>query len=200
MRLAIFGASGPTGREIVRQAAAAGNAVTAAVRNPGEVSFTDPNVHVVQCDVTQREDVERAVQGSDAVLSALGTHAMNAETHVYSQGSKNILEAMDAAGVHRFVAISALPVGEPETVLERFVFFPLLYSFFGKAYDDMKRMETIVEASGSEWTIFRPARLVDRGTTTKYRTSRADLANAMLDSIRDQALMRHTVELLLARP
>ena len=196
MRLTVFGASGATGKEIVRQAAADGNAVTAAVRNPGEVAFDDPNVQVAQCDVTVPEEVERAVDGSEAVLSALGTRALNAQTHVYSQGSENILHAMQNAGVRRFIGISAMPVGEPENVLERYVFFPLLYGFFGPAYDDMKRMEAIVEASDCEWTIFRPARLVDGGKTSKYQTSRADLAGAMLASIPDPAVMRHAVAIL----
>jgi putative NADH-flavin reductase len=196
MQLTVFGASGATGKAIVRQAAADGNAVTAAVRNPATVAFDDPNVFVAQCDVTVPEEVERVVQGSDAVLSALGTRALNMQTHVYSQGSENILSAMQDAGVRRFIGITAMPVGEPENMLERYVFFPLLYGFFGAAYADMKRMEEIVEASDCEWTIFRPARLVDGGKSSKYQTSRADLAEAMLASIPDPELMRHAVAIV----
>jgi putative NADH-flavin reductase len=193
MRLAIFGASGGTGKEIVRQAAATGNTVTAAVRNPAAISFEDPNVQIAQCDVTVASDVEQVVQGSEAVLSAVGSRTLNAETNVYSQGARNILAAMRSAGVRRFIAISALPVGKPENRLERFVFFPALYVLFGRAYEDMKRMEKIVAVSDSEWTIFRPARLVDGGKTTKYHTSRTDLANAMLAAISDPVFVRHVV-------
>ncbi len=190
MRLLVFGATGGTGMEIVRQAASAGHTVAAP--------------HHRETDVTDRASVEKALApGYDAVLSALGTHKLQEPTTVYSAGAKNILSAMHVAGIRRFITISAMPVGPPQGLIERFIAYPLLYYFFGAAYEDMKRMEAIVIASDCDWTIFRPAQLVDRPAPGKCRmavdaplrnawqTSRADLANAMLTAVRDQALIRH---------
>jgi putative NADH-flavin reductase len=192
MRLIVFGSTGGTGIQIVRQARAAGHiAVTP--------SHRDTNV-------TDRDSVESALApGYDVVLSALGTQRLNESTTVYSAGAENILAAMSRAGTRRFITISAIPVGPPPGLLERFIAYPLVYRFFGAAYQDMKRMERIVTASDRDWTIFRPPRLVNRPASGKYRTaidvplqnawqlSRADLAGAMLAAASDSSLTRRIV-------
>lgn len=52
MKLAVFGASGRTGRLIVRQALDAGHDVTAAVRDPARLTISDPSLDVVTADLT----------------------------------------------------------------------------------------------------------------------------------------------------
>jgi putative NADH-flavin reductase len=208
MRLVVFGSTGGTGAEVVRQAAAAGHVVTAVARNPGSVAHAIPGVNVVRADVTETSSVEPVLHGCDAVVSALGARSLNEPTTVYSNGMANILNAMRRADVRRVISISAAPVGRDSQnigLMERFVLFPMLYRFFGRAYDDMKRMEVVVERSDRDWTIFRPPQLVDRPAKGRYRTaidvplpramriSRADLAAAMLASISDVAHVRHIV-------
>ncbi|MGA7748279.1 MAG: NAD(P)H-binding protein [Candidatus Aquilonibacter sp.] len=204
MRIVIFGATGGTGRELVRQAGAAGYAVAAVARHLETLTVAGASVELITADVTDCASVVSVVRGADVVLSALGTRRLNETTTVYSAGVTNILAAMRDAGVRRLVAISAVPVGAPHGLAEH-VIFPILYRFFGAAYDDMKRMEAILAASDSEWTVFRPPQLVDRPATGRYRTAidaplpaawritRADLAAAMLASINDAALVRHIV-------
>jgi putative NADH-flavin reductase len=190
MRLLVFGATGGTGIEIVRQATSAGHTVATPSHS--------------ETDVTDRASVEGVLRpGYDAVLSALGTHKLKEPTTVYSAGANNILAAMTTAGIRRFITISAIPIGPPQGLLERFVAYPLLYGFFGAAYEDMKRMEGIVIASNRDWTIFRPAQLVNRVASGKSRiaidgplrnawqTSRADLAAAMLAAASDSSFIRH---------
>lgn len=203
MRIVIFGATGGTGRELVRQSAAAGYAVAAVARHP-ETLAPAAAVELISADVTDCASVVLVVRGADVVLSALGTRRLNEATTVYSVGVTNIIAAMRDSGVRRFIAISAVPVGAPHGLAEH-VMFPILYRFFGAAYEDMKRMEAILAASDCEWTVFRPTQLVDRPATGRYRTAidapltgawritRADLAAAMLASINDAALVRHIV-------
>jgi uncharacterized protein YbjT (DUF2867 family) len=204
MRIVIFGATGGTGRELVRQAAAAGYTVAAVARHPETLAAPGAGAEFVAADVTDRASVASVVRGADAVLSALGTRKLNEATTVYSAGVTNILAAMRDSGVRRFIAISAVPVGAPHGLAEH-VIFPILYRFFGAAYEDMKRMEAILAASDCEWTVLRPTQLVDRPATGRYRTAidaplraawritRADLAAAMLASIDDAALVGHVV-------
>ncbi|MGA8841488.1 MAG: NAD(P)H-binding protein, partial [Candidatus Aquilonibacter sp.] len=170
MRIVIFGATGGTGRELVRQAGAAGYAVAAVARHLETLTVAGASVELITADVTDCASVVSVVRGADVVLSALGTRRLNETTTVYSAGVTNILAAMRDAGVRRLVAISAVPVGAPHGLAEH-VIFPILYRFFGAAYDDMKRMEAILAASDSEWTVFRPPQLVDRPATGRYRTA-----------------------------
>src|SRR5262245_12089841 len=108
MRLAIFGSTGPTGRELVLQSLAKGHDVTAVARDPVVVA-TAPRLQVVRADVLDRSSFDGMLSGVDAVLSAIGTHGRQPTT-VYSIGTSNIRDAMHQAGVRRLVGISALPV------------------------------------------------------------------------------------------
>ncbi len=72
MNLLIIGATGGTGRALVDQALTQGHTVTAFVCNPAKIKPMRERLTLVQGDVLHYESVERAVQGKDAVLSALG--------------------------------------------------------------------------------------------------------------------------------
>jgi putative NADH-flavin reductase len=72
MNLTVLGATGPTGTQLVEQALAAGHQVTALARSGQKVTITNPNLHVVEGDATDRAVVSQAVKGNDAVISVLG--------------------------------------------------------------------------------------------------------------------------------
>ncbi len=72
MKIALFGASGGTGRQLVEQALARGHLVTAFVRNPAKFRTTHENLRVVHGDILNEDAVAQAVSGQDAALSALG--------------------------------------------------------------------------------------------------------------------------------
>lgn len=105
MLIAIFGATGRTGRQLVAQAIERGHTVRAFVRTSGALGAL-PGVTEVVGDVLDPEAVARAVTGSDAVLSALGGGPPSAPGVTLSQGMRNIVAAMQAAGVRRVVAIA----------------------------------------------------------------------------------------------
>ena len=71
MKLAIFGATGSIGTQLVRQALAAGHHVTAFVRDPARLDVDDPGLRFVTGDVmTDPEQIRQTVDGQDAVLIA----------------------------------------------------------------------------------------------------------------------------------
>ena len=78
MKILVFGASGATGHELVRQGLAAGHQVSAFVRNPASFSAT-PDLQVIQGDVFDPEQVAAAIQGQDAVFTALGARTLGTE-------------------------------------------------------------------------------------------------------------------------
>ena len=207
MKLSVFGPTGATGAQIVRQVLASGHEVMAVARRPEAVPLADPRLRVVYGDVLNPASLHDGIVGADAVLSALGSRRMSRPTKVYSAGTAAVLAAMRDAGVRRFVGVTAVPVGpeDQKSVLERYLVHPLLHRFFGGGYDDMRRMEELLSESDLDWTVFRPPRLTDGPPTGCYRTaidgplprawriSRADLAAAMLAAANDPALIGHTV-------
>jgi putative NADH-flavin reductase len=207
MKLTVFGPTGATGEQIVRQALALGYEVTTVARRPEAVALTDPHLRVVRGDVLDPASLGEGIVGADAVLSALGSRQANRPTTVYSTGTEAVLDAMRETGVRCFLGISAVPA-EPEdqkSTLERYLVHPLLHLFFGGGYDDMRRMEDLLAASDRDWTVFRPPYLTNGASTGRYRialdsplprarsVSRADLAAAMLAAVKDPALIGHAV-------
>jgi uncharacterized protein YbjT (DUF2867 family) len=204
LKIAVFGANGGTGRLLVRQALAAGHTVTAVTRNPQAFTLGDPlpggmeNLTVVEADVHDPAAVDRAVAGHDVVLSALGVPYGRKPISVYSVGITNIIAAMDGHGIRRLVCVSSSatdPATRTHDTGGGFFFEKVLKPFITKTlgkqlYEDMLRMEQLVQRSDLDYTIVRPSGLFETPGVTEYVdaeielperfTSRADLAAFML--------------------
>lgn len=204
MRITVFGATGGTGRQLVRQALDAGHEVTAVVRDPARLGVDPrPSLEVRTADLAAPEPLVSAVRGRDAVLSGLG-----GTPPVAQRATAVVLAAMRAAEVRRLLAVSAAPVGpvpDGEGVVFRTVLNPLVRFAFRRVYADLAVMEQRLRESGTDWTAVRPPRLLDGPLTGRYRTrvggavprshsvSRADLACAMLAMVEDRATVCQAV-------
>ncbi len=193
MRIAVFGANGPTGREVLRIGAQSGREMVAASRHPDELDAR-AGVTARLCNVLDPIQTEEMIDGADAVLSTLGVPFSKDEITVYSRGITNIIAAMHGHGVSRLVCVSSSAV-DPAAGTHGGWFFekfmaPYVRKLGRTLYDDMTRMEEAVEASDLDWTVLRPSGLFDHDRVTDYRiaehyvpgafTARSDLAAAML--------------------
>ena len=106
MRLAVFGATGRTGRRVVEYALADGHDVTALVRDPSRLGLVHERLTVLTGDVLDPYDAARAVDGSDAVASALGVANGAMPGTALSDGMRHIVDAMRACGVSRILAVA----------------------------------------------------------------------------------------------
>ena len=197
MKIAVFGATGRTGRLITAGALERGHVVTALVREPARLGALRERVHVVQGDVLDGGAVSDAVDGQDAVLVALGVATKKSDPAVSSLGTLNVIRSMQRYGARRLVVLSAggtQPGRDPNLpwLYERVV-KPL---FLHAAYADLRRMETSVRQSQLDWTIVRVSgRLTDEPPRGEYRVepgysipggrriARADVAELMLDQL-----------------
>lgn len=208
MKIAIFGANGPTGRILTAQALDAGHIVTAVTRRPRDFPLEAPDLSVIGADVYNFEEVSTVVEGSDAVLSTLGVPYSRQPITVYSAGTGNIIRAMGSHGVRRLVCVSSSATDTTSGPHGGFLFDkvlqPLVTKLLGKTlYEDMRRMETAVAASGLDWTIMRPSGLFETESITDYKmavdyingtfTSRTDLADSMLRQLASDEFVRKTV-------
>ena len=207
MRLTVFGATGGTGIQIVRQALAAGDHVTAVVRDPGALPLRHDALAIRSADVTDADALLPVLTGAQAVVSALGARG-NAGAGIVSAATRAIIAAAQATGVRRFVAVSATPVGPVpagEGRLNQAVVLPLVSRIFRPQYADLAVMEDLIRASSLDWTVVRPPRLLNRPLTGTCRRviggnvpnsrsiSRADLAHAVLVMLDDPATVRQPV-------
>ena len=206
MRVAVFGATGGTGRSAIRQALDAGDKVTALARRPEALDEFGDEITVVGGDVLDRAAVAQAVDGAEVVISALGIGMHRHATTVYSQGTGNVVDAMRDERVGRLLVVSTSSLELPGRFSERAV-AKVLHRILAKPYADMALMENAVRAAGIDWTLVRAARLTNGSVTGRYRTavdaklrgcwsiSRADVAHYCLTHAADTATFRRTIEI-----
>ena len=208
IKMTVFGATGGIGGHVVRQALAAGHQVTAVVRDPARFDVTHPALEVATVPGLTDPEVLRAVlEGSDAAISGVGPRGRK-DGPVASSTTRAILRAMQASGVRRFVAVSAVPVGpvpDGESFVNRHILLPFISAFARDVYADLAEMEAEIRHSSTDWTIVRPPKLVNKPLTGKYRTavggnvprgysiSRADVAHLMLAVLDDPATHRQAI-------
>jgi len=169
MKLLIFGASGLTGREMVEQALEQNHTVMAFVRTPEKFDIRHDSLKVAQGDITDYEKVERAVEGQEAVLSALGASNLLMRTPSLTEGMRNIVRAMEKTGVRRFVYESALGVSDSVADTRFPVRYFVIHVILGRAHADHEDKERIIKASSLDWIIVRPTQLVNKPRTGKYK-------------------------------
>jgi putative NADH-flavin reductase len=202
MNLLAFGATGSIGREVIKQALDQGHTVTAFVRDASKLEIEHPQLRVHQGDVLDAEAVGTAMQDQDAVLCALGAGRHGG---VRAEGTKNIVEAMEKAGVERLVCQTTLGVGDSQGNLS-FFWKRIMFGWFLKeAFADHVIQEEHVKGSALAWTIVRPGAFTDGERTGDYRhgfaptdrttamkISRADVADFMLRQLGDDRYCRRT--------
>ena len=110
MRIAVFGATGATGREIVAQALGIGMEVTAYVRDPSRLTAPAGAVRVVTGGLDDAGRIAGAVAGQDAVLSALGVGRPLRSDPAVVHGVARVVAAVEDAGVRRMVFLSFIGV------------------------------------------------------------------------------------------
>ncbi|MGO9728091.1 MAG: NAD(P)-dependent oxidoreductase [Streptosporangiaceae bacterium] len=201
MKLTIFGATGGTGTCLTTQALAAGHSVTAVVRDPARLAVpAHPRLEVVTADVLDPASITPAVDGADAVLTAVAPPGTGPST-LRQDSTRSIIQAMQKTGARRLLAVSGSVVADQgESPYLRYLLKPLVRrTFLRHVCADFRGAEDEIHASDLDWTIFRPPSLTGKPARGTYRTatdrnlphcfsiSRADLAACMLTLLDDPA-------------
>ena len=192
MKLAVFGASGRTGRPLVEQALAQGHEVRALVRDPAKLPLQHERLLLVRGDAINAADVARTVEGADAVLSALG-QTKGSPKDLQTVATRHMVAAMKAHGVARVISLTGAGVRDPEDrpkFVDR-VFGLLLAVAARNVLQDAKAHAGGLRESGLAYTLVRGPRLTEGPRTGVYKVgyvgkdsgtqvSRADIADFML--------------------
>jgi len=203
-RILVLGATGGMGRLIVRQARARGHDVHALVRSPDKAAGLE-GASISVADARDERALRRALQGRDAVVSALGTPVSPwRDVTVLSSATRSLVAAMQAEGVRRLVCVTGMGAGDSAGhggfVFDRLI-LPLLLR---KVYADKDRQETLVRESGLDWVLVRPSVLNDKAPGPAVRAltdlsgfhggtiARADAAAFVLDQVEGNAWLHRS--------
>ncbi|MFN7864758.1 MAG: NAD(P)-dependent oxidoreductase [Curvibacter sp.] len=172
MRLAVFGATGLTGGQVMAQALAQGHEVVALVRDPARVALAHPCLRVLGGSPTRQADVERCVQRADAVIHCLGIGGKGdgRPNSLVSDSVEAVLAAMQRQGVPRIVCMSNVGAGGSGTWFANRIVLPIFLRWLQPIVEDKNRMERALAASAVEWVSVRLPRIVD-GPDKPVRTS-----------------------------
>jgi putative NADH-flavin reductase len=197
--IAIFGATGGTGKKLIEVAIAKGHKVVAAVRNSAALAEFIDKIEIREINIKDKSTLENAVKDVDIVVSSLGTGGLmeaRKPTTLYSDSIKMLLEVMKTNNIKRGIFITSCGVEHDEN--SSWFYRNIIKPFFlMNTYMDMMKMETIIEYEGKslDWTLVRPSYLIDdtqsvvftaseriikQGT---YKISRLDVAKFIIHEI-----------------
>lgn len=193
MKLAVFGAAGRTGRQVVEQALAAEHHVTAFVRDRSRLALQHDRLQVIEGDARDAQAVEGAVAGADAVISVLALMAPEREPEL-SETTSTIVDVARRSGVRRIVVTANNDVLTDREVTGE-------YAAHAREH---RRNRATLDESGLDWTIGAapwvtddpPAgsyqAVVDAGAPGK-RLGAADFASWALDALEHDDWIGHVV-------
>lgn len=168
MNIVVFGANGRVGQKVVAKLLAAGHHVRAAIHDNNPF---DPNeqLEVVAGDIHDSAFVKSALQGCQAVISALGSWG-TATKDIQVAGMQNIIPAMQSANVRRIVSITgagAFDEMDHPTWLDKLSRL-LISTGASKVFHDGEEHIRLLRRSGLDWTVLRSPIMQESGAVGHY--------------------------------
>lgn len=163
MKIAIFGATGHTGKFILRNALDAGHSASVLVRNPSKLPPGKYKLTIHLGDATDGDNVDDTIFGQEAVVSALGLTA-NTPPGTVATAIGHIIGAMQNSRLRRIVVIAgagvlldrktgAMRIDSPT--------YPEEYRVYGTEH---RSVYEALAASNLDWTLICPPTMYDTET------------------------------------
>ena len=200
--IALFGATGTIGREILKQSLENGHSVQALVRDSTRIGAR-PGLTVIQGDATDVAVVSRAIAGADAVIDAIGPRANVPEAvDVQVATMTVILGAMRQHGAVRIIAVTgaAISLESDERVVAHRIAGAVVRRLVRHVVEAKRREFELLRVSDREWIAVRPTRVVPRPGRGTLRVDRhrptgmtirvADLAAFILSQLESDEYVR----------
>lgn len=167
MRILVFGGTGRVGSRFLNYAHAAGHELSAYVRSPGSLPRLE-GLRVVEADIEDDEEIAAALQGQDAVVSALGVHSFAEPIRLLSDAALLLSMLMPAAGVRRIVWVAGAGILDADEggLKKQEAGFP---PFLVPISDEHERVWRILDEAGLDWTLLCPPTMNERVRTGHYR-------------------------------
>jgi putative NADH-flavin reductase len=194
--IALFGGSGQTGKLFLQQALAAGYTVNALVRNPAKLDNITGKINIIKGDVLNYENVLETIVNADVVISLFG-QVKGSPEWVQTNGTKNIIKAMQQVGVQKIVSLSGGGLPYPSKDEPKFadkLIRTIMKIVVPKILNDAIAHHKELAASNLMWSIVRAPRLTNDAPKNNYKVgwvgvnastkiSRADLASFLLTQV-----------------
>ncbi len=212
MRILVLGGTGRTGKLIIDYALSIGYQVNCLVRYPEKITLKN-NLQIYQGSTLDGQDIEKASEGCDAILSALNISRtsdfpfapLRTPKYFLSKTIQNVLKVAAKNDIKRLIVCSAWGVSESRKDIPFWFRWTIDYSNIKHAYLDHEKQENLIEKSTSNWTIIRPVGLTNGSKSQKTRESidnkpkpsllinRRSVAKYMVDSVKNNILIHKKI-------
>src|SRR4051794_35689379 len=199
MDVLVAGGHGQIARHLLRKLAAGGHHARGLIRNPDHAADLEADGAVpVLCDL-EHDDPAPHVGAAEAVVFAAGAgpgSGPERKRTVDYGGAVKLIEAAEELGVARYLMVSSMGAGDPESAPEEM-----------RPYQQAKHdADEALAASGLEWTIVRPGGLTDEPGSGRVAVAerlgrrgtvpRLDVAEVLVACLTTPRTVRRTFELL----
>jgi len=202
--IAVFGATGRTGRPFTELALKEGYQVKALLRTPSKLGIQNPNLQVIEGDLTNAAKVEETIRGTEIVLFLVGM-SPNVRTPVDVRVvmTRNVLVAMQKTGVKRIIRLVNFAAAKDEKDKLGFMMKLMLSMMKNNvAQQDEAASAELIKQSNLDWTIARNAMITSKPSKGSYfagyvgegknDVTASDLAAFILEELKNGKYMRQT--------
>lgn len=198
IKIALFGATGGTGRTFLEQALREAYTVKALVRTPSKLDLEHPNLLVIPGDVLDYKSVLSTLRDCDIVVSLFG-QVKDSPRDLQTRGTENILKAMQASGIERIISLSGgglpFPAKDQPKLADRLI-RGIMKLAVPHILEDAQQHAALLKASDRSWMVVRAPRLINAPAKGNYRVgwvgvnastkiARPDLAHFILKQVAD---------------
>ena len=181
-KVAVIGATGFVGTQVVKELANRGYFVNALARNTSKIEESE-NVKAVTADIYNTAELSEILKGNDAVISTFNPGWTNPNIFEdFLKGAESIEKAVEESGVKRFITVGgagSLYIAENLQLIDT-PEFPAEIKPGAEAA--RQYLEMIKKNENLDWTFFSPAIEMHQGTAgVRKGTYRTALENPVFD-------------------
>ena len=155
MKIAVFGATGGLGQQVLKQALDRGHEIIAYVRSPEKITYNHENLKIIKGDVFDKEKITESLKG---VYAAFITWRMRTQRiPLFSEGTQNVIDALKANGAKRLIVMSEYAYGEHYKNFSLITRIGIkFYEKFGRfQIRERTKQDEVIYNSDLDWTINR---------------------------------------------
>jgi putative NADH-flavin reductase len=169
MKISVIGASAGIGLATVQRGLERGHFVTTLSRSQLTLP-ANPHLKTIQGNATHEQDLQQALQDTQAVIVTLGTGKSLKATTLFTDFANTLLSLHAKTPLSMpIIVLTGFGAGESHAYLGNCVITSLFDLFLGSIYANKTKMEALISASNLKWMMVRPGVLTNQKPTERYR-------------------------------
>ncbi len=197
MRIALFGATGRTGKILLEKLIHEGFEINVLVRNPKKLNPFSQKINVIIGDVTNYDNVFQTIESCQAVISAIG-YVRGSKSGFQTLAVNHMVKAMNQLQVKRIIVLtgSGVPHKHDVFTIGNWLLTSIIKLVANDRYTDGVNQVNVLQNSDLEWTVVRAPLLTNGNEKGNFKTgylplglfsriSRADVAQFIVDVLKN---------------